>query len=120
MKTKTHTKSTKAKKSVSAKKSVKAKKDRASPQSQAKPAKAGKPAKATKPAKAAKAAKPAKAAAVFGIHPHFAQLTKALPPGRHADGLLLVTKPGVLDAEMAGWLMGQTAGRRSNRTYRLR
>ena len=110
MKKKTHTKSTKTHKRASASKSATAKKP-------AKPAKAAK--KPTKPARAAKkptkparAAKPAKSAAA-SVHPHFAQLTKALPPGRHADGLLLVTKPGALDAEMAGWLMGQTAGRRS-------
>lgn len=92
-------------KKPTAKKSARAK----SPAKVAKAKQLARPAKAA--AKAAKPTKPTKSAA--GVHPHFAVLLKALPPGRHADGLLLVTKPGALDAEMAEWLMGQTAGRRS-------
>jgi hypothetical protein len=76
--------------------------------------KAAKAAPAKKVAKAAPAKKATKATRPgAGVHPHFARLTSGLRPGRHADGLLLVTQPGALDAEMSGWLMGQTAGRRS-------
>ncbi len=100
----------KASRPAAAKKSSRAKSaHKTKPAKSAHKTKPAKSAHKTKRVSAAKTAKPGGASA----HPHFAQLTKALPPGRHADGLLLITKPGALDDEMAGWLMGQTTGRRS-------
>lgn len=44
-------------------------------------------------------------------HPKLAILLKALPPGRYADGTLLVTRPDALHKEMRLWLSGKDEGR---------
>ena len=46
-----------------------------------------------------------------GPHPKLAVLTKKFKPGRYADGLVLFTKPGALDRELAPWLMNRMDGR---------
>lgn len=46
-----------------------------------------------------------------GPHPQFTAFTKQFKPGRYADGLLLVTPPGALDAELAPWLVNRMSGR---------
>lgn len=46
-------------------------------------------------------------------HPSFITLTSRLRPGSYAGGLVIITTPGALDAEMSEWLMGNVAGRRS-------
>jgi hypothetical protein len=77
---------------------------------------AKKPAKApaTKKAavnKAPKSKAPKKATEAFGDHPSLAKLLSQLPPGRYADGTLIVTEPDLHHAEMARWLMGNVEGR---------
>lgn len=46
-----------------------------------------------------------------GPHPKLAVLTKKLPPGRYADGLVLFNEPGTHARELGDWLMGNTKGR---------
>ncbi|MBL8923444.1 MAG: DUF1851 domain-containing protein [Myxococcaceae bacterium] len=46
-------------------------------------------------------------------HPGYAKLVKRLAPGAAAGGLVIVTRPGALDAELREWLMGNVSGRRS-------
>jgi hypothetical protein len=63
-------------------------------------------AKGSKRVAATKPAKPDR-----GTHPKLALLLERLPPGRHAAGTLIVTKPGAHHAEMRRWLQGNVAGR---------
>ena len=55
---------------------------------------------------AKKRAKPAES-----VHPKLALLLERLPPGRHAGGTLIVTKPGAHRTELRRWLKGKVAGR---------
>lgn len=69
---------------------------------------------AKKPAVKKPAAK-GKVAGRAGVdgHPSFITLTSRLRPGSYAGGLVIITAPGALDAEMSDWLMGNVVGRRS-------
>jgi hypothetical protein len=59
----------------------------------------------------AKAKTPKKAAKAFGDHPSLEKLLSQLPPGRYAEGTLIVTEPGLHHAEMSRWLIGNVEGR---------
>lgn len=46
-------------------------------------------------------------------HPGYLELIWRLRPGSYAGGLIVITTPGALDAELHDWLMGNMEGRRS-------